>query len=370
MSEASKRVLIVGAFPNKENKIFGGIATSCKILINSSFSKEFELILLDSTQISNPPPKFIIRAYLAFLRISKFIYFTIIKQPNAIILFVALEASLVEKGTMGWISKLLRIPVFIFPRGTRLIENAKKSALNKNMIKFFLKGGNYFLCQGPTWEKFARDEMGFNVNNIKIIPNWTATNNFLKIGESKNYNINEHINLLFLGWVEKEKGVIELINSCIDLSENFKFNLYIAGKGSVEDEVKELVRNSSLKNSTFFLDWIYGEDLENIFQKCNILVLPSWTEGLPNAMIEAMSSGLAVVVSNVGNIPDLLIHENQAILVEPKNNNSLTKGIESLFLNFELRKNISISGYNFVKNNYSENKSIKIFTETINNVIK
>ena len=87
-------------------------------------------------------------------------------------------------------------------------------------------------------------------------------------------------------------------------------------------------------------------------------------------MIEAMSSGLAVVVSNVGNIPDLLIHENQAILVEPKNNNSLTKGIESLFLNFELRKNISISGYNFVKNNYSENKSIKIFTETINNVIK
>ncbi len=69
MRESLKKVLIVGAFPSKENKIFGGIATSCKILINSSFSKEFELILLDSTQISNPPPKIIIRAYLAFLRI-------------------------------------------------------------------------------------------------------------------------------------------------------------------------------------------------------------------------------------------------------------------------------------------------------------
>ena len=61
-----KKVLIVGSFPSKEKKIFGGINRSCKILSESFLSKEFQLIEFDSSQISNPPPNFFIRLLMAF----------------------------------------------------------------------------------------------------------------------------------------------------------------------------------------------------------------------------------------------------------------------------------------------------------------
>jgi hypothetical protein len=62
------RILFVGAFPPFDSEIFGGIATSCKVLLEASLPAQAELNLLDSTQISNPPPVFAIRLLLAARR--------------------------------------------------------------------------------------------------------------------------------------------------------------------------------------------------------------------------------------------------------------------------------------------------------------
>jgi hypothetical protein len=209
-----EKILIVGAFPENNKQIFGGIITSCNSLINSSFVDKFHIIKLDSTQSSNPPPNLFIRTLFAIKRLIIFFVLIIIKRPKAVILFIALEASLIEKGTMGFIARLFRIKVLNFPRGTRLISFSKKNTFNNLIVKFFFYSGNYFLCQGPTWQNFAIKNLGYNNKTAPIIPNWTATKSLLSIGEQRNFNNNIEITeLLFLGWLEKEKGIFELLES-------------------------------------------------------------------------------------------------------------------------------------------------------------
>ena len=108
------KILIVGGFPSADNKIFGGIVTSCVTLIRSSFSQKFEVLTVDSTQKSNPIPPLFIRSYFASIRILSFLIKLILHRPKVVILFPAIGASLLEKGLMSWMAYFLRIPYLCF----------------------------------------------------------------------------------------------------------------------------------------------------------------------------------------------------------------------------------------------------------------
>jgi glycosyltransferase involved in cell wall biosynthesis len=143
----------------------------------------------------------------------------------------------------------------------------------------------------------------------------------------------------------------------------------IAGDGTANFQAKKIIRDSGLEDKVTFTGWIFGEKLNDVFKKCQILVLPSWSEGLPNAMIESMAAKLAVVVTNVGNIPDLLTNKKQALIVPKKNIESLTIAIESLILEKELFHSIAEEGYHFVKEHYSVEPAVNLLSKVINNAI-
>jgi len=76
-----------------------------------------------------------------------------------------------------------------------------------------------------------------------------------------------------------------------------------------------------------FAGWLEGDELEGLLARSDVLVLPSWAEGLPNAMIESMAAGLAVVASAVGNIPHVVADGREAILVPPRDVTALTAAL-------------------------------------------
>ena len=79
-------LFIVGSFP--KNAVFGGIQQSCKLILESTFFSDINILQFDSSQISNPPPPFFIRFILAGIRLFRFIFKLIINQPLAILIFV------------------------------------------------------------------------------------------------------------------------------------------------------------------------------------------------------------------------------------------------------------------------------------------
>lgn len=365
-----QRVLIVGAFPPPMSNVFGGVVTVCRNLVESSLAERFDLVLVDTTQRSNPPPGVARRALYAMRRAFTYVRALVVSRPDAVILFSSVGASLLEKSVMARIARLGRIPTFIFPQGGRLIEIAVASRVQGLWIRWALRGASHFLCQGPAWRRFAVDVVGFAPERAPVVPNWTATNRLLAIGDARAGRFDGHVvQLLFLGWLEEAKGIFELLQACARLTDRYDFRLVIAGRGRAEEAARRHVAEASLSDRVEFAGWVRGDALERLLADSDVLVLPSWAEGLPNAMIEAMAARLAVVVSAVGNVPAVVNDGREALLIPPKSVDALSAAIARLLEDPGLRADVAARGHAFVKEHYAVEPAIAVLSSAIESAI-
>lgn len=364
-------VLLVGAFPPDTKKIYGGIVTSCRTLINSSFGRKFELILIDSTQISNPAPSIVIRALFAVSRFTIFLWNLKFKKPQAVLLFSSGGASAIEKGLMARACRIFRVPALFFPRGSELIGQVKSSIPYRIVIQYLIRGATYCVCQGPAWHSFATEVLGFQADHVPIVTNWTATDSLLAIGAQRKPTLTAHIpQLLFLGWLESHKGIFELLEVCERLSPMHTFRMVIAGDGCAASEARAFMKMKNLSGVVDFVGWVEGEALESLLAASDIFILPSWSEGFPNSMIEAMAAKLAVVVTAVGNIPGLVTDGQEALVVPPMQIDLLRYAVESLLLDRVLREEIAERGYAFARENFSVESSINNLVMVVEKAIE
>jgi len=369
-SSCKKRLLIVGAFPGPGSMIVGGIVTTCKTLLESEFPRNFDLILIDSTQISNPPPGLVLRLFKALQRIFKYCSSLLLKRPDAVLLFTAIGASVAEKGLMAWAAKLSRIPVFLFPRGAELIDIVRKKPIQRMWIVPAMRGATHLLCQGPAWQRFAVSDLGFRTSKTEIIHNWSASADLLRIGANRPKSSDSSVTrVLFLGWLEKEKGIFELLDACEQLAPRFDFMLSVAGLGHAEAEAKRFVQGCNLNSRVDFVGWVHAAEKMRLLEESDILVLPSWAEGFPNAVIEAMSAKLSVIVTSVGNVPDLLRNREHALIIPPKNVDALRESLKELFVNKDFRVQLAEDGYVFARETFSTDSGVARLTSVLNAAI-
>lgn len=362
-------ILIVGAFPKKQ--VYGGIYSSCKLIINSNQFSEFKIIPFDSSQISNPPPTFFTRFFLAAIRIIKFLYLLVTKNPKLALIFCSDGASAIEKGFMTLLCKSLRIKVLIFPRAGKLIEQTKKSNLFRKLIIFLFKKADVFLAQAENWNQFAKNQLKIPNKKIKIINNWTATDDLLNIGANKNYPKFSNITkFLFVGWIEKEKGIFEILESIKILNnKKYKFTFNFVGNGKLMKTTKDFIAKNKLEDFITLKGWKTNNQLNEYYKSADVFILPSWAEGMPNALIEALSCGLASITTNVGMIPNFLKDNHNALLVNPKSTEELTIAMEKLILDKNLQLKLSTNGYKVANKYFSTRKGLKSLSELIKNEI-
>jgi glycosyltransferase involved in cell wall biosynthesis len=352
VTEARRRVLFVGAFPPPGGTILGGMVTSCRILLTSSFSSRLDLDLLDSTQISNPPPSLPVRFARAANRFVRFIGRFERNRPEAVLLFVAVGASIVEKGAMAWYARLRGVPVIMFPRGGSVIDDCRRSLLTRAWVRCAFRGARKIVCQSEAWQRFAVDVLGFAECNVIVMRNWTATRELLDLGAKRVARPGSTVRLLFLGWLERDKGVFELIEACRRLASARRFELDIAGEGNASAEARALVMRHGLTEVVRFRGWLRGDELVQTLGDSDVLVLPSWAEGLPNAMIEAMAAGLAVLVTSVGAIPEVITDRVSGMLVEPRNVESLARAMDEIIRDCEFRERLARGAYRIASHDF------------------
>jgi glycosyltransferase involved in cell wall biosynthesis len=363
------RVLFVGAFPRPGGAVVGGMVTSCGILLASSFPTRLDLDLLDSTQISNPPPGFAVRLLRAAGRFAKFIGRLERHRPDVVLLFVAVGASIVEKGTMAWYARVRGVPVIMFPRGGSVIDDCRKSAFTRLWVRLSFRGARKIICQSEAWQRFAVDVLGFVRGNVTVIRNWTATRELLDVGAKRVVRQNSPVRLLFLGWLERDKGVFELIEACRRLAAGHEFTLDIAGEGNSSAAARALIVRHELTEVVRFRGWLQGEQLRQALAEADVLVLPSWAEGLPNAMVEAMAAQLAVVVSRVGAIPELIGDRRSGLLVEPRNAGSLADALAEIVDDGALRARLARAGYEIAMRDFEVEAAVDRLVREIEGTI-
>lgn len=147
--------------------------------------------------------------------------------------------------------------------------------------------------------------------------------------------------------VDKRKGIDLLIKS-LKLIDPDLFELIIASK----NEFKKTF-NFGIKN----LNYIESEnDLSNIYNVCDIVVLTSRLDNLPNIALEAQSCGKPIIAYKVGGIPDIIKNNYNGYLIDPFNFRLFSKKLEILIKQKKLRRKFSINAYNYSKKKWSHDK--------------
>jgi glycosyltransferase involved in cell wall biosynthesis len=345
------------------------MVTSCRILLSSSFPSRLDLDLLDSTQISNPPPGFWVRFARAAGRFLKFIGRFERRRPDAVLLFVAVGASIVEKGAMAWYARLRGVPAIMFPRGGSVVDDCRKSALTRTWVKFSFGGARKIVCQSESWQRFATDVLGFARSNVTVVRNWTATPELMDVGAKRVARDDSCVRLLFLGWLEREKGVFELIEAARRLKDDRRFTLDIVGEGNASIEARALVARYNLDEVVRFRGWLRGDQLHQALSGADVLVLPSWAEGLPNAMVEGMAARLAVVVTRVGAVPELIVDRRSGLLIEPRDVDSLVRALGEIIIDGELRARLAQEAYRIAQRDFEVEAAVSRLVPEIESTI-
>ena len=166
----------------------------------------------------------------------------------------------------------------------------------------------------------------------------------------KNYlDTSNDINILFLARLLKEKGIFETISAFEKISEKYpNVNLFIAGDGEAFSEVEHSVKNN---DKIKLLGHIDGEDKVSLFKKSHIYCLPSYSEGLPTSVLEAMAFGLPVVTTSVGGLRDFFQEGKMGYFVEEKKSDDILNKLELLISSKESMKIIGKYNYDYANEN-------------------
>lgn len=213
-------------------------------------------------------------------------------------------------GIYAWIAKLFGKKLITMVHGWdwKMAEYFEKNP--RWILKTFGKSDGIFVLYSAFRESLKR--MGIDA---PVFMTTTKVSDELLQGEPINRN-GEIENILFLARVEKEKGIIETLECFQMLQTKYPFlKLNVCGDGSYMEQAIAHVREKNIRN-VFFHGVVSGEELKEQLHSNDLYILPSYHEGMPTSVLEAMAFGLPVVTRPVGGLQDFFENGKMGQMVE------------------------------------------------------
>jgi glycosyltransferase involved in cell wall biosynthesis len=139
------------------------------------------------------------------------------------------------------------------------------------------------------------------------------------------------LRLLYIGRLAKGKGLCELLQALkLAHAQAAKARLVIAGSGPEEGRLRHLVDELGLASDVSFVGPVFGDSKVRLLADSDALVLASYSEGLPYALLESMAAGAPAVVTPVGAIPDVVTDSVHGLLVPPRDPAAIFRAIGKL----------------------------------------
>ena len=155
------------------------------------------------------------------------------------------------------------------------------------------------------------------------------------------YRIKKEYTILHIGRfmdVKNNEMLIRAFAKLVDKHDNVK--LQLIGEGELKVQMEELANSLMIKDKVEFLG--LKSNVYPYLNKADVFCLPSKYEGIPMSLIEAMGTGLPIIASNVGGIPDMLTDKKDALLVIPEED-EIAEAFEMLYSDDDLKKKLGVA---------------------------
>lgn len=240
--------------------------------------------------------------------------------------------------------KKKEVPFIVFFRGWDLVFEKK---VTERYRKYFLRSFGNAKCIIVLSNDFKEKIRKWGYKGQITVESTTINSKLItdfKIEDKLQYLENlKTIKILFLSRILREKGLFETVEAFRLLSKQYSnIELYIAGEGK---DLDSLVNKVNMDDNIFVLGHIEGDKKAKIFKDCHIYCLPSYSEGLPNSLLEAMAFGLTVITTRVGGLNNFFEDEKMGYFVEVRDEIQIREKLKFLIDN--PKEMIPIAYYNF-----------------------
>lgn len=270
---------------------------------------------------------------IKFLKSLFFIWIQVVKNPQIRIIHIhgASKGSFVRKYCIFFISKyIFRKKILYHLHGGKFhIYFEQSKVIRKHIIKHLINNADGVICLSVNWQVYLQNN--FQPKKLNILNNPIQLPKKETLSSPKN---SSYLSLLFLGKVGDNKGIFDLLEVLKNNKNRYKqhLKLIIGGNGDVE-RLSKFVADADLEEIVEYKGWVSGELKNDLLSKCDVLVLPSYNEGVPIAILEAMSYSKAILSTTVGGIPNIVQNTIDGFLITPGDISSLSKKIDFFLLN-------------------------------------
>jgi glycosyltransferase involved in cell wall biosynthesis len=263
-------------------------------------------------------------------------------ESQGVISFFALPSGLVAYH----IKKRYGVPYIVSLRGGDVPGFLKKDLwklhlLSAPLVPFIWKNAKAIVANSRGLQELAQKTASRFKKTVEYVPNGVDMSMFHPETSERKPN---QFKILFVGRLTRQKGVTYIIDTCRTLLERKPelkgiLKCEVIGDGPLFAELVDQAKESGLGDTVIFSGWGSRDYVPKAYQSSDVFVLPSFEEGMPNVVLEAISSGLPVIASKIGGNEELVVNGKNGFLFE--RHEEIPKFMLALIEDSELRKRFS-----------------------------
>lgn len=343
----------------QDKMVKGGIAAVISGYYGSKLEQDYDMIYVESYKDGGKLTK-LWKGICGYFHFAKVLLFS---RPDIVHMHSSFGPSFYRSLPFIYMASWAKKPMINHIHGADFDEfYVQASEKKKKLIKRAYSKCAVLIALSAEWKE--RLSQIVPAKKITIIENYSVLHEDALSDrlERKPNNI-----VLFLGEIGKRKGCYDIpavVSEVVKVVPDVKFVLGGAGSPMDEQAVKELLDKYGVGDHVVFPGWVRGEEKDRLLRKSDVFFLPSYNEGMPMSVLDAMGYGLPIVSTNVGGIPKIVHDGVNGFFCEAGDTKKMAEGITELLVSLNTAHELGIESMNIVKNRYSLEKHIELIMKT------
>jgi glycosyltransferase involved in cell wall biosynthesis len=250
--------------------------------------------------------------------------------------------SAVRKGLLVLFARMIGIPALLHLHAVELEAHyAQGGPMRRWFIRQPFRAASTIVVLGERYRAWLANDLGIDNDRIDILNNGVDTDPALP---SRQPDRGRPLQILFLGNLIERNGISDFLEALALLSrEETGWRAVIAGAGE-RQLYADKARDLGLGDRVDLVGWVDQTRAQDLVRQSDMLVLPSYDEGLPLVILEALGAGLPVICTPVGSIPETLCDGETALFCQPGDRAGLAARMRTLMRDADGRARLSVNG--------------------------